>query len=102
MRIRMKPILLLFLLSTLLVGVAEARPSWMSDSSFRHAEYKNERKSSSPKGTSLDSAVNQVKRETGGKILSAQTVNQGGKRVHRIKVLTPDQRVRIININADR
>jgi uncharacterized membrane protein YkoI len=98
----MKPVPLLLLLSILLPGVAEAAPGWKEPSSYRHVEYKNERQSSNKKGTSLDTAVAQVKRDTGGRILSAQTVNKGGKRVHRIKVLTPDNRVRIVNINADR
>ena len=38
---------------------------------------------------SLNDAVQQVQRETGGRVLSADTVNQGGHTVHRIKVLTP-------------
>lgn len=102
MRKRMKPVPLLLLLSILLLGVAEAGPGWKDPSSYRYAEYKNERQSSNKKATSLNDAVDQVKRDTGGRILSAQTVNKGGKRVHRIKVLTPDNRVRIVNINADR
>lgn len=102
MRKRMKLVPFMLLLSILLAGVAEARPAWKNESSYRHVEYKNERQSSNKKGTSLDAAVTQVKRDTGGRILSAQTVNKGGSRVHRIKVLTPDNRVRIVNINADR
>jgi len=47
-------------------------------------------------GMSLDQAVNQVRRETGGRILSAKTVTENGRRVHRIKVLMPSGRVKIV------
>ena len=50
---------------------------------------------------SLEEAVEQVRKETGGRILSAETVKANGRRVHRIKVLTPDRRVRIVNVDAD-
>ena len=49
---------------------------------------------------SLNEAVQQVQRETGGRVLSADTVNQGGRSVHRIKVLTPSGQVRIVTIDA--
>lgn len=48
----------------------------------------------------LDKAVEQVRRETGGRILSATTERKGGRYVHRIKVLTPDKRVVIKEVNA--
>jgi len=51
-------------------------------------------------GVSLNDAVQQVQRETGGRVLSADTVNQGGRTVHRIKVLTPSGQVRIVTIDA--
>jgi len=47
-------------------------------------------------GMSLDQAVSQVRRETGGRILSAKTVSENGRRVHRIKVLMPSGRVKIV------
>jgi len=49
---------------------------------------------------SLDQAIAQVRRQTGGRILSANTVNQGGRKTHRIKVLMPNGVVRVINVNA--
>ncbi len=51
-------------------------------------------------GVSLNDAVRQVQRETGGRVLSADTVNQRGRTVHRIKVLTPSGQVRIVTIDA--
>jgi len=49
---------------------------------------------------SLDQAVQQVRRTTNGRVLSAQTVTQQGKRVHRVKVLTDDGRVRTVEMTA--
>lgn len=51
-------------------------------------------------GMSLNEAVQQVQRETGGRVLSADTVSQGGRTVHRIKVLTPAGQVRVVTIDA--
>lgn len=48
------------------------------------------------RGQSLDESVRRVERETGGRILAAETLRAGDREIHRIKVLTPDGRVRII------
>jgi len=48
----------------------------------------------------LEQAVEEVRAETGGRILSAETVTKKGRTVHRIKVLTPDHRVRVVNVEA--
>lgn len=48
----------------------------------------------------LEQAVAQVRQETGGRILAAETVRENGRRVHRIKVLTPDRSVRTVRIDA--
>lgn len=53
-------------------------------------------------GKSLDQAVQQVQRDTGGRVLSAETVSQGGRGAHRIKVLLPSGQVRVITIDAGR
>jgi hypothetical protein len=44
----------------------------------------------------LNDTVRRVERETGGRILSAETVTSGSREVYRIKVLTPDGRVRVV------
>lgn len=49
---------------------------------------------------SLDQAVDQVRRSTGARVLSAETDRRSGRSVHRIKVLTPDGQVRYIQIDA--
>ena len=51
---------------------------------------------------SLSEAIEQVRRETGGKILSAKTKMDGNREVHRIKVLTKDGKVRTIEIRGCR
>jgi hypothetical protein len=45
---------------------------------------------------SLNDTVRRIERETGGRILSAETVMSGNREVYRIKVLTPDGRVRVV------
>ena len=41
-------------------------------------------------GKTLSQAVEQVRRQTGGRILSAETKVKGNREVHHIKVLTED------------
>jgi uncharacterized membrane protein YkoI len=49
----------------------------------------------------LSQAVNKVKRETGGKVLSARTEVKGNREVHLVKVLTKDGRVRTVRVPGD-
>ncbi len=48
----------------------------------------------------LDQAVEQVRRNNKGRVLSAKTVRQNGMFVHRIKLLTPQKKVVIHEIEA--
>jgi hypothetical protein len=51
---------------------------------------------------SLEQAVAQVQRETGGKVLSASTVRRGRSSFeHRVKVLTPNGHVRVVTVTTD-
>lgn len=50
------------------------------------------------RAVNLQDAVERVQRETGGKILSAQTVKVGRTRLYRVKVLLPDGRVRVVQV----
>jgi uncharacterized membrane protein YkoI len=52
------------------------------------------------RGMSLEEAVRQVRRQYGGRIVSAETRGSGDRRVHVIKVLTKDGRVRTVRIPA--
>ena len=51
---------------------------------------------------SLSQAIEQVRRRTGGRVVSADTRVQGGREVHHIKVLTPDGKVRTHKVNGCR
>ena len=52
-------------------------------------------------GITLQEAVAKVERETQGKVLSAETKHNGRQTVYRIKVLTRDGQVRVIEVPAD-
>jgi uncharacterized membrane protein YkoI len=51
-------------------------------------------------GVSLNQAVAQVQRRTGGRVLSAETRTENGVPVHYIRVLTDNQRVRTIRVDG--
>lgn len=53
-------------------------------------------------GVSLNQAVQQAQQRSGGRVLSADTVRQGGRAVHRVKVLTPSGQVRVYTFDAGR
>lgn len=50
---------------------------------------------------SLEQAVKQVQRETGGHILAADTVSRGRTQVYRIKVLKPGGKVQVVQLHSD-
>ena len=50
---------------------------------------------------SVQEAVAQAQHEADGKVLSVQTLNVGKRKVYRIKVLTRDGQVRIVQIPAE-
>lgn len=50
---------------------------------------------------SAQQAVDRVQQETGGKVLSVQTLRLGKRKIFRIKVLTPGGQVRVIEVQAD-
>lgn len=49
-------------------------------------------------GKSLSEAIDQVRRQTGGRILSAETRVKGNREIHHIKVLTKDGKVRTVKV----
>jgi len=49
----------------------------------------------------LDQTTAQVRKQTGGRILSAETVREEGRLVHRIKVLTQERKVRVLTFPAE-
>jgi uncharacterized membrane protein YkoI len=50
---------------------------------------------------SVQEAVAQAQRETDGKVLSVQTLNVAKHKVYRIKILTRDGQVRIVQVQAE-
>lgn len=50
---------------------------------------------------SLDNAVNRIRKETNSRVLSAETRSVDGRRVHVIRVLTEDGRVKRLRVDAD-
>jgi len=53
-------------------------------------------------GKSLNEAVQQVRRQYKGRIVSAETRVQGNREVHHIKVLTEDGKVKTVKVNGKR
>lgn len=53
-----------------------------------------------PKPASLEQAVRQVQHRTGGHILAADTFQHGQAKVYRIKVLTPQGQVRVMQLRS--
>jgi uncharacterized membrane protein YkoI len=49
----------------------------------------------------MQDAIAKVERDTHGKVLSAETKRTGNRSVYRIKVLTRDGRVQVIEVPAD-
>lgn len=100
----MKPLLTALTLSlTLAAATASAAPAWhqgtlqlAGDVTINDLMGADDPRIKKP----LSEAVDDVRRETGGRILSAKTVRKGDLFVHRIKVLTPDKRVVIYEIDA--
>lgn len=58
------------------------------------------KKGGSGNGVSLDQAVEGVKRRTGARVLNADTVSRDGGRVHSLRILTPQGRVKRMEIDG--
>ena len=50
---------------------------------------------------SAQEAAAKAQRETDGKVLSVQTLNLGKRKVYRIKILTRDGQVRVMQVPAE-
>ncbi|MBS0194765.1 MAG: PepSY domain-containing protein [Proteobacteria bacterium] len=48
-----------------------------------------------PRDYGLPASVNRIQRETGGQVLRAQPYERDGREVYRVKVLTPQGRIRV-------
>lgn len=83
----------LLLLLALGGNAAIAAPSWAKQGDAPMAK--------KSRTMSLDQAVAQVRKQTGGRVLSAETVREEERLVHRIKVLTQERKVRVITVPAE-
>ncbi len=54
------------------------------------------------RGQGLPDSVRRVERQTGGEVLSAEPMQRDGREVYRLKVLTADGRVRVVQDDPDR
>jgi len=50
--------------------------------------------------TTLPQAIEQVRRQTGGRVLDAKTKIEGNREVHHIKVMTKDGKVKTRRVNG--
>ena len=50
---------------------------------------------------SLEQAVRQVQHQTNGRILAADAIPSGRNKLYRIKVLTPDGHVRVMQLHSN-
>lgn len=48
-----------------------------------------------PRDGDLPASVRRIQRETGGEVLKAQPIQRDGREVYRVKVLTPQGRIRV-------
>ena len=80
-------------------GMAQARRDDYRDD---RPERSSRHETSHRDGISLDEAVTRVRRETGGRVLSAEARDRRGDVTYRIKVLLPNGAVRVYNVDARR
>ncbi|HEU4600923.1 MAG TPA: PepSY domain-containing protein [Steroidobacteraceae bacterium] len=59
-----------------------------------------DRRQFSPSSISLDQAVEMAQARFRAKAIKAETVNSGGRRVHQIRLLSPDGKVWTVRVDA--
>ncbi len=88
----MRTLILLFSLS-MLVPVASAQEAVRGSSEARvqRTEVGQPRR-----GSEMSAAVRRAERATGGQVLNVESMRFEGRDIHRVKVLTPGGRVRVV------
>jgi hypothetical protein len=79
-----------FVASTLILFAALAAAPVLADPDNGEREDKS----------SLTDSVRRVERQTGGSVLSAEPTQRDGRQVDRVKVLTNDGRVRVVQVDS--
>lgn len=88
------------ILSTMLLACLLLAPAWAAANQPQRAEPRfAERLLVAQRNcTSLSEAVEQVRRQYGGRIVSAETRRRGNRETHVIRVMTEDGQVKTVNI----
>lgn len=76
-------------LPLLLATVLLATPAAAKDKPERREGVRSER--------SLSESVREVERSTGGRVVEARRIRDSGREIDRVKVVTPEGRVRVIH-----
>lgn len=80
-------------LATTGLGVA---PAWANND--KNKTVRND--TALPADNTLPASVRRIERETGGHVLKAQPIQRDGREVYRVKVVTPQGRVRVVEDDA--
>jgi hypothetical protein len=78
-------------------GTAAAAPGWMSSGQNPVEPQTLVR----PSGITRDQAANMVRRETGGRVLSATPAEYGGQRGYEVRVLVDGKRVKSVFVDSE-
>lgn len=78
-------------------GSAAAAPGWMSSGQNPVEPQSLVR----PSGVTRDQAANMVRRETGGRVLSATPAERGGQRGYEVRVLIDGKRVKSVFVDSE-
>lgn len=90
---RWRAVAALALVCGLLPGMASAAPDWRSDALEPNTLVR-------PPGITVERCANIVRRETGGRVLSATPVERGGRRGCEVRVLVDGKRVRSLFVDS--
>jgi hypothetical protein len=78
-------------------GAAEAAPGWMNSAQNPVEPQTLVR----PPGITREQAANMVRRETGGRVLSASPAERGGQRGYEVRVLIDGKRVKNVFVDGE-
>ncbi len=81
----------IFILTSLFSTVVSQASPLLSSGYIQYAQNNNQ---------NLNRAVKSIRKKTGGRILSAKTVTKNGKKIYKIKVLLPSNKIQTFRITA--
>ncbi len=84
------------LLSLIVVGIIATGSVWAKDPKPRDPQKATDDENRARGQSNLPESVRRVERQTGGEVLRAEPMQRDGREVYRVKVLTSDGRVRVI------